>query len=101
MALEDIGEGDYALHCVTDLTACCRYYIGEMGSPLGNWFFPNGTRVPSRNMQWDFYRTRGRMVVRLQKMRGGEDGIYSCVVPGATNVTQTIYIGIYSAASGE
>ena len=41
------------------------------------------------------------MVVRLQKSGGGEDGIYSCVVPDATNVTQTIYIGIYTAASGE
>ena len=96
MTLEDVGEGGYALHCVTDLTACC-------GSPhgLGNWIFPNGTRVPSSGKQWDFYRTRGRMVVHLQKRRGGEDGIYSCVVPDATNVTQTIYIEIYTAASGE
>ena len=39
---------DDALLCVTDLTACCiPPYTGEMGSALGNWFFPNETRVPS------------------------------------------------------
>ena len=46
--LEDIGEGDDPLLCKTNQTVCCRRpYTGEMGSALGNWFFPNGTRFPS------------------------------------------------------
>ena len=50
--LENIGEIDTALLCVTNLTACCRPpYIGEMGFAVGNWFFPNGTRVPSSVLQ--------------------------------------------------
>ena len=94
VTLEDVGEGDYALHCVTDLTACCRQpYVSIQ---VGNWLFPNGTRVPSSGAQWDFHRTRGQSVVRLQRRRGGEDGIYHCEIPDSMNVDQTIYIGVYS-----
>ena len=73
VTLEDIGEGYDALLCITTQTACCRPpYTGEMGQrAIGNWFFPNGTRVPSTGSQWDFYRDRGQMVVRMNRKRGG------------------------------
>ena len=99
MTLEDIGEGDDALLCVTDLTACCR----PPWSVAGSWFFPNGTRILhfyanyTTRTQWDFYRTRGQM----HRRRGGVDGIYRCEIPDAMNVTQTIYIGVYTANTGE
>ena len=100
--LEDIGEGDDALLCRTNQTACCRPpYTGGNGSSLGNWFLPNGTRAPSAGGQWDIYRTRGQMVVRMYRRRGGVEGIYHCEIPDAMNVTQTIYIGVYSASTGE
>ena len=95
--LEDIGEGDGVLFCITNYTACCRSEDGF----LGNWFFPNGTKVPSQSGQWDFYRSRDQMVVRLNRKRGGEEGIYRCVIPYAVNVTQTKYIRVYSASTGE
>ena len=102
VTLEDIGEGDNGLLCVTNFTACCRPAdTGENGSAMGNWFFPNGTRVPSRGAMWDFYRTRGHMVVVLQRKRGGEEGIYRCEIPDSANVTQSIYIGVYTANTGE
>ena len=93
VTLEDIGEGDEALFCLTDQTACCH---SSSGSSLGNWFFPNGTRVPSSDSQWGFHRTRGQSVVRLQRRRGGVTGIYRCEIPDAMNVIQTIYIGVYN-----
>ena len=102
VALEDIGEGDDALICVANLTAS-----DFTGSSLRNWFFPNGTRVPSRTAnhtsgeQWDFYRTRGEMVVTLNRRRGGDDGIYRCEIRDSTNVIHTIYIGVYTVGSGE
>ena len=97
VSLKDIGEGSQALLCITNLRNCCRRpYTGEMGPAKGNWFFPNGTRVPSSGHHWDFHRTRGQMKVNLQRRRGGAEGIYCCVVPDAMNVTQTIYIGIYT-----
>ena len=102
VTLEDIGESSDALLCKTDLTTCCRSSdSGEMGTALGNWFFPNGTRVPSSAHQWDFYRTRGHMVVRMQRRRGGVEGIYHCEIPVTMNVIQTIHIGVYSATTGE
>ena len=97
VTLDDIGEGGDALLCLTDLTACCQAGPTSGNRPvLGNWFFPNGTRVPSGSSQWDFHRTRGRMRVRLHRRRGGVTGIYRCEIPGAMNVTQTVYIGVYS-----
>ena len=101
MTLEDIGECDDALLCRTNLTACCRApYIGENVSAIGNWFFPNGTRVPSAD-QGDFHRARGQMKVALQRRRGGKEGIYRCEITDSKKIVQTIYIGVYSAGTGE
>ena len=106
--LEDIGEGDDALLCITNQTACCRPpYTSEMGHALGNWFFPNKTRVPSgiangsSGEQWDIYRTRDQMVVRMNRRRGGVQGIYHCEIPDTFGFIQTLYIGVYSARTGE
>ena len=102
VTLEDIGEWDYALLCVTDQPVCCRPpYTGEFGPILGNWFFPNRTRLPSFRTQWNFYRDRGQMSVNMHRRRGGVNGIYHCVIPDAMNVTQTVYIGVYTANTGE
>ena len=101
VTLEDIGEDDNALFCITILATCCRY---ENGSVFGNWFFPNGTRVPSliaNKTSQNFYREREQMVVNLNRRRGGEVGIYHCEIPDSMNVIQTIYIGVYSASTGE
>ena len=97
--LEDIGEGEDALLCITNQTACCRPPYS--GAALGNWFFPNGTRVPSAVSKWDFYRSRGQMMVRMNRRRGGVEGIYHCEIPDTLGFTQTIYIEVYSASTGE
>ena len=104
VTLEDIGTVGNALLCITNYTACCRPpYTG--GPALGNWFFPNGTVVPSETPtsgeKWDFFRTRDQMMVRLHRRRGGVEGIYRCEIPDAMHVIQTIYIGVYSANTGE
>ena len=93
MTLEDIDDGDNALLCITDQSACCRH------PAIGNWFFPNGSRVPSTGT--DLRRSRGHMVVRMNRIAGGENGIYRCKIPDTMNVTQTLYIGVYRASSGE
>ena len=100
VTLENIGDGHNSLLCITNLTACCQSsYTG--GVAIGNWFFPNGTRVISAGNNWDFYRTRGQMVVNMIRRVGGEDGIYHCVILDAENVNQTIYIGVYTVSTGE
>jgi len=100
VTLEDIGENDTALLCMTHLTTCCRR-SDSSGFVLGNWKFPNKTDVPSSSRMWDFYRARGQMVVRLYRRRGGEEGIYHCEIPDTMNVTQTIYIGVYNTNTGK
>ena len=99
--LEDIGEGhDDALLCITNLPACCRS-DDTGGNALGNWYYPNETRVLSAGAKQDIYRARGHMVVRMYRRRGGVEGIYRCDIPDAMNVIKTIYIGVYSASTGE
>ena len=100
MMLEDIGEGDDALLCITNQTS----YIGEMGHASGNWFFPNESRVASGDVDGgkrDIYRNRGWMVVRLHRRRGGVEGIYRCEIADTFGIIQTLYIGVYSANTGE
>ena len=98
--LEDIGDSnDTVLLCVTNLTACCQPPYS--GGAIGNWYFPNETRVPSSGVQWDFHRTRGQMVVRMHHRRGGVEGIYRCEIPDTLGLIQTLYIGVYSVSTGE
>ena len=49
----------------------------------------------------DFYETRDQREVRLNRRRGKVEGNYRCEIPDSMNVTQTIYIGLYTASSGE
>ena len=95
--IEEIGEHDDALLCMTNLTQT------NSSIAFGDWFFPNGTVIPSdsENNQSDIYGSRGQMVVRMHRRRGGEEGIYCCMIPDTMNVTQTIYIGVYSISTGE
>ena len=100
VTLEDIGEDNASLLCMTHLTTCCRRRDSS-GFVLGNWRFPNKTDVRSSSKMWDFYRDRGQMVIRMKRRRGGVEGIYHCEIPDTMNVTQTIYIGVYNANTGK
>ena len=105
VTLEDIGEWDDALLCVTDNIACCARAQSPVGVVLGDWYYSNGTGVANAfvafDIQWDFYRNRGQSVVRMNRRRGGVNGIYRCEIPDTTGVGQTIYIGVYTAGNGE
>ena len=94
VTLEDIGKEGDALLCKTIQTSCCIHPY-----TLGNWFFPNETRVSSSGN--NFYRDREQMVVRLNRQRGGVEGIYHCEIPDSMDITQIIYIGVYKMDSGE
>ena len=99
VTLEDIGKtNNTTLFCRTNLTACCRH---PYGPPLGNWFFPNGIRIPGSSIALDLYRTRGQMVIRMNRRKGGEDGIYRCEILDSLNITQIMYIGVYNTSTGK
>ena len=109
MTLEDIGEWDDALLCLTDQPACCKSpFTDELGPPvMGDWFFPNGTRLPSESvntssgLQWDFFKDRDQSMVHMHRRQSGATGIYRCEIPNSVNVTQAIYIGVYTASTGK
>ena len=98
--LEEIGEDDDALLSTTANTACCSRSESPGGDILGQWFYPNGSAVADRGFEWDFFRTRGPSIVRLNRRRGGETGIYGCLIPDILNIDQPLYIGLYTASTG-
>ena len=103
VTLEKLGEGDSGLYCITNDTDCCtKAFIRENGVDVfGNWYYPNGTRVASEGEKRDFYRNRGLSMVHLCRRRGGDVGIYRCQLPYVTNDTAYLYIGVYTASTGE
>ncbi len=101
---DQITDGG-ALECHTDDTTCCRGIDNPdnrtddppNGVGRGEWYYPNGTLVPSPGTGNSIYRSRDNMVIRLNKKSGlvlaPTDGIvYRCVIPGARGVTITRYI---------
>ena len=99
--LDNIGESSNSLLCLTDnRMRCARAQVPGFGI-LGDWYYPNGTGVANIGVMWEFYRRRGLSVVRLNRRRGGVTGIYFCVIPDAAGVDQTMFIGVYTASTGE
>ena len=86
---------------MTDNRACCGHDQSPGRGILGDWYYPNGTRVVNSLNMWEFYRNRGQSVVRMNRRRGGVNGIYHCEIPDTAGVNQTIYIGVYTAGTGE
>ena len=77
-----------ALECHTDDTTCCRGIDNPNGPGRGEWYYPDGTVVPPPGTGTGFYRTRGHMVIRLNRIGAsdgsivGTPGLYKCVLPG-------------------
>ena len=62
------------------------------GSGRGEWYYPDGTVVPPPG-DTGFYRTRGHMVIRLNRVGVFlPSGVYRCEIPGARGVIITRYI---------
>ena len=98
--LSEVGsasDGSNSVQCHTDLSTCCS---GSQGSHHGDWYFPNGTRLP---FSGDMYEARGAQRVDLHRTTAtGPTGIYHCdiatnAVHGNTDfsVRDTVYVGLY------
>ena len=95
--INEIGKSNSnsALQCVTDKRECCRW------SRLGEWYFPDGSRVPIENDATVFYRNRANNgIVNLNRFSDdimSPTGQYCCQVPDNTTVNQKLcaYIGKY------
>ena len=95
----DIGTGAAALVCTTTYTSCCTSGNRE----TANWYFPNGNPVPN-NPALPYQRTRAFNPGRVILSRNSEStttGIFHCDLPVASDVTQSLYVGIYDSGTGE
>ena len=97
--LNTVGTGNANdVRCHTDLDTCCS---GAQGPNRGDWYFPNGSRLPFK----DFgvvYEGRGPQLVLLQYTgSGGTSGIYHCdietVAVNNNGDRETVYVGLYTS----
>ena len=86
VSLTDIGEGYNALHCLTNLTTCCK-----VPRRMGQWILPNG--YVALGSGTDFYTRRGPGAVLLNR-RAGPTGLFTCQVPDGSGMERTLYIGM-------
>jgi len=95
--ITEIGTGNAALFCTTTLPQCCLSGHG------GGWFLPNGTEVmTSEKLQYYRNRTQNPGTLLLHhKPEGNTTGIFRCDIPGADDVTQSLFVGIYTSTTGE
>ena len=90
-----IGEDDSALLCKTDKQDCC----GTVPDRFGEFYYPNGTKVPIRKAQDRFYRNRGDQLIRLNRRPGSTSptGLYRCEIPDSSSVTRKIVANLITA----
>ena len=93
-------SGSSSVQCVTDLGTCCS---STEGSHRGDWYFPNGDRLPFSG-GGDIYEQREAQRVNLRRTNSATSpvGIYHCDIPtnDGTSVRATVYVGLYTASGG-
>ena len=97
-----VGTGSDSVHCHTDLNTCCS---GFQGSHRGDWYFPNGDRLPLPDGS-AIIESRQAQRVDLRRSSGTEPtGIYRCDIPTVTvhgnGMRKTIYVGLYTSDGGK
>ena len=95
-------NGSDSVQCRTDLSTCCS---DDQGSHRGDWYFPNGTRLPIPGGRPPIVEFRQAQRVDLRHNSGTEPtGIYRCDI--ATDAVhdngmrETIYVGLYTSTGG-
>ena len=101
VTITDIGTGSAALFCTTTYIPCCLSTDGS------HWYFPyrnqiqNTTTLPYYTSRTDA-RSSPPGTVRLNRNPGATTtGIFYCEILDASGDLQSIYVGIYTATTGE
>ena len=96
-------SGSDSVQCHTDLSTCCRR---TDGAHRGDWYFPNGTRLPFQSAG-GIIQKRDAERVDMSHINSNTDGIYRCDIPTNAvhddtdiSVRTTAYVGLYPS-SGE
>ena len=104
--ISDIGTGSAALLCTTTYIPCCFSFP----LPGNHWYFPNGSQVENTNTL-PYYRSRGDAspnnpgrigaVILHRNPEGTTTGVFHCEILDGSGTFQSIYVGIYTATTGE
>ena len=102
----DISPPTPGVQCRTDLGTCCR---GVHGVHRGDWYFPNGNRLPFAGYG-DIYEHRGAQRVFIRRGNSSATspvGIYRCDIPTVAihddddiSVRDTVCVGFYTTHEG-
>ena len=98
------GRGD-SVECHTDLTTCCS---GSEGPHRGDWYFPDGTRLPTPQSTGIFEARESQRVDLRHNYNYLISGIYHCDIPTIavhddddTSVRdRPVYVGLYASGGG-
>jgi hypothetical protein len=100
----DIGIDSRALICNTNRSDCCRASDTADGVAQGNWYYPDGSEIPSFTIQSAanptrnyFFRDRFIGIVRLNRQGIPPErnrGRFHCEIPSANGVTVIQYVNI-------
>ena len=94
--ITDIGTGGATLICTTTRPTCCLSTDGS------HWYFPNGSQVQRTGTTYYRTRTVNYGTVRLNRNPGATTpGVFHCDIPDASGDIQSLYVGIYTATTGE
>ena len=95
--ISSLGERSESecLQCLTSLSTCCS---AQHGSHRGDWFFPNGSKLP---FQGEIYQHRSdRMVILCRSNSGSLEatGIYRCDIQLTDSEKKSVHVGLYGSA---
>ena len=101
------GDNRDSVVCHSDLGTCCS---GSQGFQRGDWYFPDGTRLPfsGNSVPISLARNAQRAVIRRTGGATGPTGIYRCRIATIAvhsdtdqSVGETLYVGLYPADGGK
>ena len=101
-------SGNNSVQCITDLGECCS---STEGGYRGDWYFPDGTRLPFSSKPGDIFESRKAQGVDLHRRNSATlpTGIYRCDIPTNAvhddddiehSVRDTVYVGLYNRDGG-
>ena len=104
--ITQVGTGSAAVFCHTDLVTCCS---GAQGVHRGDWYFPDGERLPfpSISIPPPIFEARQNQRLDLRRTTATEPtGIYRCDIETVAGVNgngirETVYVGLYTSDGGK
>ena len=96
-----VGRLSYSsdsVQCHTDLNSCCTL---SQGSYRGDWYFPNGNRLPFDKLN-DIHEARQDRAVHLRRNRAiSPSGLYRCDIETVDSHLNKmnrdiVYVGLYA-----